>query len=64
MVRILCSFFYIARGSAYELETQFYLSFDLNFIDKETLDILLTQLEKVRRLLAGLINYYKSNLTK
>ncbi|MEZ2337601.1 four helix bundle protein [Mucilaginibacter sp. RCC_168] len=57
-------FFYIARGSAYELETQFYLSFDLNFIDKETLDILLTQLEKVRRLLAGLINYYKSNLTK
>ncbi|MBB6108378.1 four helix bundle protein [Mucilaginibacter lappiensis] len=57
-------FFYIARGSAYELETQFYLSFDLNFIDKETLDTLLNQLEKVRRLLAGLINYYKSNLTK
>jgi four helix bundle protein len=57
-------FFYIARGSAYELETQFYLSFDLNFIQKELLDTLLNQLEKVRRLLAGLINYYKSNLAK
>ncbi|WP_295721756.1 four helix bundle protein [Mucilaginibacter sp.] len=57
-------FFFIARGSAYELETQFYLSFDLNFINKEVLDNLLNQLEKVRRLLAGLINYYKSNLAK
>ena len=56
-------FFYIARGSAYELETQFYLSFDLDFIDKVTLDQLLNQLEKVRKLLAGLINYYKSQLT-
>jgi four helix bundle protein len=27
-------FFYIARGSVYELETQLYLSFDLNFIDE------------------------------
>jgi four helix bundle protein len=25
-------FFYIARGSAYELETQLYLSYDLGFI--------------------------------
>jgi four helix bundle protein len=57
-------FFYIARGSAYELETQFYLSFDLNFIAKDVLDALLSQIEKVRRLLAGLINYYKSNLAK
>lgn len=57
-------FFFVARGSAYELETQLYLSYDLNFIEKELLDTLLNQLEKVRRLLAGLINYYKSNLTK
>jgi four helix bundle protein len=57
-------FFYIARGSAYELETQLYLSFDLNFLDQGSLDVLLKQLELVRRLLAGLINYYKSQLEK
>lgn len=57
-------FFYIARGSAYELETQFYLSFDLAFISKESLDGLLNQLEIVRKLLAGLINYYKSQINQ
>jgi four helix bundle protein len=57
-------FFYIARGSAYELETQLYLSFDLSFINKETLDELSLQLEKVRKLLAGLINYYKMQINK
>lgn len=55
-------FFYIARGSAYELETQLYLSFDLSFIDEHTLNNLLIQIEKVRKLLSGLINYYKSKL--
>jgi four helix bundle protein len=57
-------FFYIARGSAYELETQLYLSFDLGFVDNDLLTALLNQLEKVRKLLAGLINYYKSQLEK
>ncbi|HEY0245925.1 MAG TPA: four helix bundle protein [Mucilaginibacter sp.] len=57
-------FFYIARGSAYELETQLYLSFDLGFLSKAILDQLLNQLEIVRKLLAGLINYYKSQLEK
>jgi len=55
-------FFYIARGSAYELEAQLYLSFDLGFINQDQLDILLKQLEAVRRMLAGLINYFKSQL--
>lgn len=55
-------FFYIARGSAYEVETQLFLSFDLNFIDDKTLNLLLFQIEKVRKLLAGLINYFKSKL--
>src|ERR1700712_2751459 len=57
-------FFYIARGSAYELETQLYLSYDLSFINDDLLATLLNQLEKVRKLLAGLINYYKSQLEK
>ena len=37
-------FFYIARGSAYELETQLYLSFDLGFLNRESFDLLLKQL--------------------
>jgi len=53
-------FFYIARGSAYEVETQLYLSFDLSFIDEITLNTLLSQIEKVRKLLSGLITYFKS----
>ncbi len=53
-------FFYIARGSAYELETQLYLSFDLGFLPEEKLKLLLDKLQRVRMLLSGLINRYKS----
>ena len=53
-------FFYIARGSIYELETQLYLSFDLGFLQEEVLNKLLNQIRIVRKLLAGLINYFKS----
>jgi four helix bundle protein len=55
-------FFYIARGSIYELETQLYLAFDLSFIKEEQLKILLNRIETVRKLLAGLIKYYKAQL--
>ena len=55
-------FFYIARGSAYELETQLYLSFDLKFIDEIMLKELLDKLTRIRILLAGLINYQKAQL--
>ena len=55
-------FFYIARGSAYELETQLYLSCDLGFTNESELITLLNQLEVVRKLLSGLIKYYKARL--
>jgi len=55
-------FFVIARGSAFELETQLYLSFDLNFIDETTLNILLQKLMRIRILLSGLINYQKNQI--
>ncbi len=51
-------FFFIARGSLYELETQLYLSNDLNYINSHQLDENLTQLEIVRKLLNGFIRYY------
>ena len=41
-------FYYIARGSAYELETQLYLSFDLNFIEEAELKIMLEKLKICR----------------
>jgi four helix bundle protein len=35
----------ISRGSLYELETQLYLSIDLEFISEEALSKILTQIE-------------------
>lgn len=52
-------FFFIARGSLYELETQLYLAFDLTFIEQPILSKTLEQLEKVRKLLSGFINYFE-----
>ena len=56
-------FFFISRGSAFELETQLYLAFDLGFIDQSIFNEILLQIEKVKRLLSGFIKYYES-LTK
>ncbi|MBO0361006.1 four helix bundle protein [Hymenobacter sp. BT186] len=56
------SFFYIARGSLYELETQLYLSFDQRFLSEETLNTLLQQITDCKKLLHGFINHYKSKL--
>lgn len=55
-------FFYISRGSLYELETQLYLSFDLNFISEIELKSTLEQITIVNKLLAGFINHYKKKL--
>ena len=51
-------FFFISRGSIYELETQLYLSNDLNFISSNELNDLLINLEAVRKLLNGFIRYF------
>jgi four helix bundle protein len=52
-------FFFIARGSIYEVETQLYLAFDLDFITEINLKALLFKLETARKLLNGFINYYQ-----
>lgn len=46
-------FFYIARGSIYEVETPLYLAFDLDFISETYLSVLLEKLETTRKLLNG-----------
>jgi len=42
-------FFFIARGSLYELETQLYLSFDFAYINKEKLDTSLERINKMQK---------------
>ncbi|MCO6501231.1 MAG: four helix bundle protein [Vicingus serpentipes] len=53
-------FFYIARGSLYELETQIYLSEDQNYIIRTETKEIQDQITVCKRLLNGFINYYKS----
>ena len=55
-------FFHISRGSLYELETQLYLSFDLNYIDQTKLNEVLLSTETTRKLLIGFIKYYQKLL--
>ena len=55
-------FFHISRGSLYELETQLYLSFDLNYIDQTKLNEFLLSTETTRKLLSGFIKYYQKLL--
>jgi four helix bundle protein len=55
-------FFHISRGSLYELETQLYLSFDLNYIDQTKLNQVLLSTETRRKLLSGFIKYYQKLL--
>ena len=53
-------FFFIARGSLYEMETQLVLASDLDFISKEELEQMEQQVTKCKKLLNGFINYYQS----
>lgn len=52
-------FLYMARGSLNELETQLYLSFDLDFIDEKILNELLKRTVRCKRLLNGFIKYLR-----
>ncbi len=51
-------FLHISRGSVYELETQLILAQDLDYVDSN-IDVLLSEIERVKKLLNGFINYHK-----
>jgi four helix bundle protein len=53
-------FFYISRGSLYELETQIYLCFDLEYITQASLNYCFEYINKCKMILNGFINYYKT----
>ncbi|WP_241910374.1 four helix bundle protein [Pseudotamlana carrageenivorans] len=52
-------FLYIAKGSLQEVETQLYLSFDLEYISEAELKNILGTVISSKKLLNGFINYYK-----
>ena len=54
-------FFFIARGSLYELETQLILAFDLNYLAQEDFELGESQVTRCLKLLNGFINYFQSN---
>ena len=53
-------FLHMARGSLNELETQLFVSFDLDFIEQEKLDEILDLVVKCKRLVNGFIRYLKN----
>lgn len=52
-------FLYIAKGSLQEVETQLYLSYDLEYISEKELKEILEKVISNKKLLNGFINYYK-----
>jgi four helix bundle protein len=53
-------FLYIARGSAFELETQLHLSLDQNYITQEEINSSNIVLTECKKLINGTINHYKN----
>ncbi|NDV47062.1 four helix bundle protein [Paludibacter sp. 221] len=56
----LIHFLYIVLGSASELETQFIISLELNFIEKEKANLIMSQLNEVIRMTSSLIKSIKT----
>ncbi len=56
-------FLHFAKGSVYEVETQVYLAYDLNYISLDQLNTMLSKIEECRRLLYGFIIYYNNKST-
>ena len=46
----------IANGSAFELETQIILSFDLDYITETEMNSILNQIEEIQKMIYGLKN--------
>lgn len=53
-------FFYISRGSLFELESQLYISADQKYISPETLVEGIDLITRCKKLINGFINYYKN----
>ncbi len=56
-------FFYISRGSLFELETQMFIALDLKYITNDEFKSLFKEINKCKKLLNGFIKYHKSLLS-
>jgi four helix bundle protein len=56
-------FFFIARGSLYEIETQLIISSDLEYISDSHLKEVLEQVTRCKKLINGFINYFQKQTT-
>lgn len=54
-------FLTMARGSLYEIETQLYISKDINIISDDHLNLCLTEIETIGKLINGYIRYISLN---
>ena len=54
-------FFFVARGSLYEMETQVILSYDLEMISLSELEQTIGQITKCKKILNGFINYFQGH---
>jgi four helix bundle protein len=59
-----CQFLYISLGSASELETQFIISRNLNYLGQDISESLQLQLSQVRKTLLGLIQSLKEKTSE
>ena len=57
-------FFYIARGSIFELEAQLYIASDQRYFEEDVLKESMGQVTNCKRVLNGFINYYKNRPSK
>jgi four helix bundle protein len=53
-------FFFISRGSLYEIETQIILALDLGYLSDEDQKKIIEKIKSCKRLLNGFINYFQS----
>jgi four helix bundle protein len=58
----LIRYLYISSGSAHELEYLLFVSTELNFVEKEKSEKLLTELTEIKKMLASLINKINATL--
>ena len=53
-------FFFVSRGSLYEIETQIIIAFDLGYISNSDQNNIINNIKSCKRLLNGFINYFQS----
>ena len=53
-------FFFVSRGSLYEIETQIIIAFDLGYLTESEQTNIINKIKSCKRLLNGFINYFQN----